>query len=123
VAQSYDFGVKASSGTVTLTGAVPSDEERELADRLAASVSGVRAIANDVVVKRAIVMPSDQKLADQVRSRLAWDVEVPHGIKVHAHHGKVSLSGTVCNEIEKSRALSDARVQGARSVDGSGLTV
>jgi osmotically-inducible protein OsmY len=88
--------VKAScrDGVVTLRGAVPTDDEKGLAEQLAMLVPGVRAIVNALDV----TPPSDGngRLAQEIRSAL---IESPSihiaALNVRARRGVVTLTGVV----------------------------
>jgi len=92
-----DIGVAVQDGVVSLFGQVGSYFAKTEAERAARRVSGVKAIAEELVVR----YPSDSKTGDaEIAKRIcdlfSWDVRVPHdtvGVKVE--HGWVTLTGTV----------------------------
>jgi osmotically-inducible protein OsmY len=90
-----DIAVSVREGVVTLAGFVDSYAEKWKAERAAARVKGVRAVANDLEVKLpANSQRPDPELARAVADALKWNVLVPHErIKVTVDHGWVTLEG------------------------------
>jgi osmotically-inducible protein OsmY len=90
-----DIAVSVREGVVTLAGFVDSHAEKWKAERAAARVKGVRAVANDLEVKLpANSQRPDPELARAVADALKWNVLVPHErIKVTVDHGWVTLEG------------------------------
>ena len=123
--ESYEIVVAATdSGEVTLSGTVDSWTERDLAETVAKSVSGVVGVRNDIEVS-----PKPERMDSEIKwdvdRRLYWDVLVNADlITVRSDDGRVILSGTVGSAAEKTRARWDAlAVTGVRAVDDSGLEV
>jgi osmotically-inducible protein OsmY len=117
--------VRASvkNGVVTLTGTVGSWQEQQLAERIADDVRGVRLTQNDLTTKRSATR-QDGAIAGDVKTRLAWDVLVEHDpITATVNGSRVTLSGTVGSVAEKSRAITDAWVDGVASVDAKSLAI
>jgi osmotically-inducible protein OsmY len=91
------IGVTAENHVVTLTGAVPSYYQKVAAERAAARVLGVRALANDIEV----VFPGSPRLGDAdvagaALVALRQSVSVPEDtIEVAVSHGIVTLRGGV----------------------------
>jgi len=115
--------VAVKGGVVSLTGTVASWQEQQLAERIADGVRGVRMTENTLsrVSKAKRV---DNAIADDVKSRLAWDVLVEHDpVAVAVKDSEVSLSGAVGSAAERSRAERDAWVDGVGKVDVSALQV
>jgi osmotically-inducible protein OsmY len=100
------IGVTANRGVVTLTGYVTSYAEKTAAERAARRVKGVRAIAEEIVVR----LPSDTKRADdEIAARavdiLKWQVGVPADrIRVKVESGVVTLTGEVEWQFQKTEA-------------------
>jgi osmotically-inducible protein OsmY len=92
-----DIAVGVRDGIVTLAGLVDSYADKWRAERVAARVKGVRAVANDLEVR----LPStsertDPEIARAAVSALEWNVLVPHDrIKVTVEKGWVTLEGDV----------------------------
>jgi osmotically-inducible protein OsmY len=95
--KAMDIGVAVKDGIVTLSGYVDSYVKKGTAERAAARVFGVRAVAEEIQVK----LPgshkrSDEDIAQAVAIVLDWNVLVPHDrIKVQVQEGLVTLSGEV----------------------------
>jgi osmotically-inducible protein OsmY len=106
------IGVTAADGVVTLTGHVPNFLEKHAAEKAAARVKGVKAVAQELEVR----LPNDFKRSDEevaraAVDRLAWEVTVPRdAIKVKVEKGWVTLTGEVAWQF----ADSDDPAQGYR---------
>jgi osmotically-inducible protein OsmY len=100
------IGVTADNNTVTLTGQVGHYIEKMAAQDAAKRVYGVKAIANDIVVKpKGIGQPTDQDIAEAALSSLRWDFQVPtDSIKVFVSDGYVSIEGNVDWHFQKDAA-------------------
>jgi osmotically-inducible protein OsmY len=115
--------VDVENAVATLTGTVESWQERQLAERIADGVRGVRLTQNDLVTKYK-VKRTDEAIASDVKSRLQWDALVEHDpVEAKVTDSRVTLSGTVGSAAEKSRAITDGWVDGVDSVDSSGIVV
>jgi osmotically-inducible protein OsmY len=100
-----EIGVAVKDGVVTLTGFVGSYAQKFAAERAAERVSGVRAIADDLVVKLPTALArTDTEIAHAVVNALDWDIEVPTGIVARVENGWVNLDGTVEWQYERSAA-------------------
>ncbi len=92
-----EIGVAVKDGVVTLSGYVDSYIKRWAAERVAARVFGVKAVAEELEVR----LPGSLKRADKDITReasnvLQWNVLVPHDrVKVQVQDGLVTLSGEV----------------------------
>jgi osmotically-inducible protein OsmY len=101
-----EIGVAAKNGVVTLSGRVPSYWEKIAAERAAARVSGVKAVANELEVR----LPgsserTDEDIAQAAVDSLRWSVLVPQDrIKVKVSKGWVTLEGKVDWQYQKSAA-------------------
>jgi osmotically-inducible protein OsmY len=101
-----EIGVAVKGGIVTLSGRVPSYWEKIAAERAAARVSGVKAVANELEVR----LPGSSERTDEDIARAAvdtlrWTVLVPQDkIKVKVSKGWVTLEGTVDWQYQKSAA-------------------
>jgi osmotically-inducible protein OsmY len=82
---------------VTLSGYVDSYVKKLVAERAAARVFGVRAVAEEIQVRLpGSLKRSDEDIAGMVASVLEWNVLVPHDrVKVQVQDGVVTLSGEV----------------------------
>lgn len=120
---SWELQVDASKGKITLTGTVESYAERELAGKVAKSVKGVEQLDNKVNIKYRTDR-SDYEIQQDIQQRLNWDSRLDDElVTVTVKDGKVTLSGSVGSDYEKSLARSDAWVGGTKSVNDEQLTV
>jgi osmotically-inducible protein OsmY len=101
-----EIGVTVRDGVVTLTGFVPDYVQRRVAAKAAERVTGVRAVAQELVVKVTDASHrSDTELAHQVVNALAWDIEVPdQKIKAKVEDGWVTLDGAVDWQYQRNAA-------------------
>ena len=101
-----EIGVTVRDGVVTLTGFVPDYAQRRVAAKAAERVAGVRAVAQELMVKVPDAdRRSDTELAHQVVNALAWDIEVPdQKIKARVEEGWVTLEGTVDWQYQRNAA-------------------
>lgn len=92
-----EIGVGVTDGVVTLSGYVDSFYNRWAAERAAARVFGVKAVAEKIQVRLpGSLKRSDEDLARAVSNALEWNVSVPHDhVKVQVQDGRVTLSGEV----------------------------
>jgi osmotically-inducible protein OsmY len=92
-----EIGVAVKDGVVTLSGYVDSYVKKLVAERAAARVFGVRAVAEAIQVRLpGSLKRSDEDIAEMVANVLDWNVLVPYDrIKVHVQDGVVTLSGEV----------------------------
>lgn len=92
-----DIAVGVRDGVVTLAGFVDSYADKWTAERVASKVKGVKAIANDLEVKR----PSgsarpDPDIAHAAVDALKWNIAVPQDrIQVKVEKGWLTLEGDV----------------------------
>jgi len=90
-----DIGVEVDDGVVTLTGTVESYWKKLAAERAAVRVDGVRAVANDVVVKSPDLR-TDTDIAKDIADAFQANMLIPEDrIKVTLRNGWVILEGTV----------------------------
>jgi osmotically-inducible protein OsmY len=101
-----EIGVSVGGGVVTLTGEVARYGERMAADEAAHRVSGVRDVANEVVVRISRThIRSDADIAHSARKALEWDVMVPDDrIQTTVTDGWVTLIGEVPSWHEREDA-------------------
>jgi osmotically-inducible protein OsmY len=108
---------------VELAGSVSSWQQRKLAEKVAASVAGVKGVENDILV-RYEEKRQDAQIKDEIQKALRWDALVDHAlIDVEVEGGKVELKGKVGSAAEKMRAKADAWVAGVSSVTIKNLQV
>lgn len=105
------IGVAVDNGVVTLSGHVGSYVEKLAAERAAKRVKGVRAIAEEIVVRH----PADKKTADhEIAARainiLQWSAVVPQGcVQIKVQDGWVTLTGQVDWQFQRTAAESEIR--------------
>ncbi len=101
-----EIGVAVSNGIVTLTGYVDTFSKRKIAKNAAQRVVGVKAVAEDIVVKLlSSSKKTDTDIAQAVVNALKWHASVQENrIKVTVENGWVSLEGTVNWAFEKEAA-------------------
>jgi osmotically-inducible protein OsmY len=92
-----DIAVGVRDGIVTLGGFVDSYAEKGTAERAAARVKGVKAIANELEVKvPGPFARTDPEIARAATQALEWNVAVPHDrIQVRVQKGWITLEGQV----------------------------
>ena len=105
------IGVAAHAGVVTLTGHVRSFPQKFAAERAAARVKGVKAVAEEIEVKLPYdVRRSDENIAGAAIERLAWDATVPpDAVEVRVEKGWVTLNGEVDWQFQKEAAAQAVR--------------
>lgn len=106
------IGVSAHDGIVTLTGKVPTYNERYLAGRVSLGVQGVQALADELTVDLpALHRRDDEDIARAITEALAANILVPHDhVKVKVHSGTVTLSGEVEWHYQKQAADTTVRL-------------
>lgn len=121
--ESIKIGVSAHNGRITLTGTVGSWQERQLTEKIAMGIRGVKSVDNNINIDYQ-TNRSDFELEEEIRKRLQWDAYVDDGlIEVSVDDGRVDLSGTVGSAAEKDHAVTDAWVTGVESVNADDLDI
>jgi len=87
-------GVTAKDGIVTLSGYVDTYAGKLAAERAARRVYGVKAVANELEVKRSMAR-IDPDIAKDALDALKNRVDVPLGIGIAVRDGYVTLTGAV----------------------------
>lgn len=117
------ISVAVKKGVVTLTGAISSLSEQELAEQLTKTVPGVRFCLNNLT-SRGAPQRTPEVIAADIRSRLAWDPATAAAkIGVEVERQVAHLSGVVGGELARRHAIKSAWVMGVAAVDGSGLNI
>lgn len=95
--EAAEIVVAVKDGVVTLSDYVDSYVKKLAAERAAARVFGVRAVAEEIQVRLpGSLRRSDEDIAGMVANVLEWNVLVPYDrVKVHVQDGAVTLSGKV----------------------------
>lgn len=110
----FDITVVADSGTVTLTGTVQDESEKDLAEDIAKSVDGVAKVINNVKIEKAAKRgkkPTFTQTVDDatttaaVKSKLLMDSKT-NGLSIHVKtvNNMVTLTGVVNSKDEKALA-------------------
>ena len=99
--------VSVRDGIVTLTGEVASVPERLAATEAAGRVWGVKAVANQLVVRGAGVSgTTDADLARTATELFDASVDIPReAVSVVVNHRTVTLSGTVASHSQREAAV------------------
>ena len=103
---------------ITLTGHVPSYIEKSAAERAAARVRGVKAVAQEIEVQLPVeTQRSDENIALAAIDRIGWEASVPvDAVKVKVEGGWITLTGEV--EWHYQRDSAENVVRGLRGVVG-----
>ncbi|HWG77898.1 MAG TPA: BON domain-containing protein [Steroidobacteraceae bacterium] len=103
---SRQIGVAIKNGVVALSGHVGSYAEKRAAEEAAQSVTGVRAVANDILIELpTTARRTDAELAESVVAALQSNVSVPADrIQAFVRDGWVTLEGEVSMWFQKSAA-------------------
>ena len=121
--ESFETDVKVDDQVVDLAGTVDSWAERDMVERLAKSVEGVREVRSQISIEIGERRP-DHEIEQDVRSRLKWDALVDDGpLEVGVDDGVVTLTGAVASLAEKRRVRSDAWVLGVSRVEDADVEV
>jgi len=106
-----DIGVSVDEGVVTLRGNVTSYTEKITAERVALRVYGVKAVANDLVVRLAsIYQRTDTEIAHAAVNALKWHTTVPEArVTLAVKDGWLTLAGTVDWQYQKDAAARAVR--------------
>ncbi|MCS7279333.1 MAG: BON domain-containing protein [Thermodesulfobacteriaceae bacterium] len=120
VTKARKIDVDTVNGVVTLTGLVDSEEERQRAIKIAASVEGVRKVINNLRIEKRTVVSylSDKEITAKIKVKLIEDSELKAlSIDVDTVNGVVTLTGMVESERQKFKAIEHAKsVSGVKKV-------
>jgi osmotically-inducible protein OsmY len=113
-----EIGVAVKDGIVTLSGHVRSFAERWAAQDAAETVSGVKALANEIEVRLpSDSQRSDTEIAESALDALRLNMSVPIAdIRLAIHDGWVTLSGQVGFWFQKQAA--EGTVRNIRGIKG-----
>jgi osmotically-inducible protein OsmY len=109
------IGVSAKDGVVTLSGFIGTYAGKLAAERVAKRVRGVRAVANDIVV-RLLVDRTDADVAHDAAQALKLRPAFAETVQAVVHKGHVTLTGTVEWLFQKQQA--EEAVRHLRGVAG-----
>lgn len=117
--QVTEVGVTVEKGVVTLNGTVETAAEKMAAERAASRIAGVRAVANEIIVKRLGSGPTDTDIAIAAAAALERNRAIPPGriaIEVTGG-GHVTLRGQVDWQFQRADATEAIRhLAGVRTV-------
>jgi osmotically-inducible protein OsmY len=88
------IGVTAKEGVVTLTGFIDSYAGQLAAARVVRRVRGVRAVANDIIVRLKVGV-TDSEIAAAAALALKLRPGIPPNVQATVHDGHVTLTGHV----------------------------
>ena len=122
-----DIQVTSDKGRVTLTGSVPTQLQRQLAEHLAHELVAVRSIDNQLEVhpdrrseggNALYRLVQDAKTTTRITLQLTWSSATgADDITAYTDDGRVRLTGTVASEAERKAAERIAlRTSGVRAV-------
>lgn len=121
-----------SGNDVTLTGQVPTEDDKRVAEDIARSTKGVANVVNnlEVVPKIQAANPDKQYVPDlEIRAAVLQSILnnpslKTQQIKVDVYNGEVKLTGSVQSSTQKADAESAARaIANVRDVDSNALAV
>ena len=100
------IGVAVDDGVVTLSGELDSYTKKLAAEKAAKRVQGVKAVAEDIVVKYGSSLEkTDTEIAKAALNALKWHSSVPDNtIMVKVENGWIYLSGEIKWEYQKNSA-------------------
>lgn len=101
-----DIGVSVKDAVVTLRGNVASYSEKIAAENAALAIYGVKAVANDLVVRLAsLYTRTDTEIAQAAVSALKWNTAVPDDrVTVSVTDGWIAVGGTLDWQYQKDAA-------------------
>jgi osmotically-inducible protein OsmY len=117
------IGVSADNGIVTLRGDVSTYAEKQMAERVTLRVYGVKAVANDIIVRLASGHErTDTEIAQAAVAALKWNSVMPPGcVTVTVADGWVTLNGTLHSYYQSAAA--ERTVRDLRGVKGVSNTI
>jgi osmotically-inducible protein OsmY len=99
------IAVAVHAGVVTLTGTVPTFWQKVEAEATVKRVTGVRGVANDLLVDLAAATKRDDTdIARAAADALAWHSDLPKDIQVTVSNGWVTLTGEVDWQFQRDEA-------------------
>ena len=122
-----DIEVEMEKGKATLTGSVPTEDEKAKVADIAGKVDGVDTVVNKLTVmpalKDKLAKKQDESIAHVVRDRLSRSETLKAvGFDVKSENGIVYLSGKTRFQVIALEAAEAARqVPGVRAVDTAGV--
>lgn len=105
------IGVAVGDGIVTLSGHVPTYDQKCAAERAALRVKGIRGIAQEIrVMYPGTPQTADDQIAKRALDIIAWNVAIPQdSVQVKVQDGWVTLTGSVPWQFQRDAAASSVR--------------
>jgi osmotically-inducible protein OsmY len=110
--ESADIGVAVAKGIVTLTGHVPTYQQKLTVEDVVRRVKGVKGIAEEIEVRPyGTNRTADDEIAKRAINTMTWNTSIPDdSVQVKVQKGWVTLSGTVDWQYQKTAAADAVRV-------------
>ncbi len=110
--ESADIGVAVAKGIVTLTGHVPTYQQKLTVEDVVRRVKGVKGIAEEIEVRPyGTNRAADDEIAKRAINTMTWNTSIPDdSVQVKVQKGWVTLSGTVDWQYQKTAAADAVRV-------------
>ncbi len=128
----FDIHIETSSNTVTLTGQVPTEDDKQVTEKIVRGTKGVANVVNGLRVDPAMqaVNVEKQRVIDlEIKAALLASMMnnaelKTQQVKVEVNNGEVKLSGSVQTSAQKTSAESAARaIANVLQVESNTLTV
>lgn len=105
------IGIAVGDGIVTLSGHVPTYDQKCAAERAALRVKGIRGIAQEIrVMYPGTPQTADDQIAKRALDIIAWNVAIPQGaVQVKVQDGWVTLTGAVQWQFQRDAATGSVR--------------
>ncbi len=115
---SDNIAISVLDGVVTLSGFVPSYADKYGAERSVFRVSGVKAIANELLVELpGSFARTDLDIARAAKEAMGWNVNIPDTVQITVDHGVVILRGEVEWAYQKDAAFNAVKhLKGVKEV-------
>lgn len=114
-----EIGVTVKDGVVTLSGVVDALPKKLVAEKAAARVAGVKAVAEEIKVGLpAQIAATDSEIAHAALLALKWlHFADPDAVRVKVEDGIITLDGEVTHDFQRKNAASSvSSLQGVRAV-------
>ncbi|MBD3321676.1 MAG: BON domain-containing protein [Chitinivibrionales bacterium] len=113
--------VQVDGGEVILEGQVDSWGEKEMCEKVAKGVSGVREIENELAIVYEELRP-DNEIKAEIEHRLAFDPYInAQSVNVKVKAGTVYLSGLVTTAADRANAIRKSKTAGVDTVISDSL--
>lgn len=121
--EALEVSISVQNGLVNLKGAVDSWQEKQLAEKIAAGVKGVKG-ANNTILVQTNETRSKEAIKKEVEQALKMNSQIRNQrISVSVDSNRVTLSGAVGSAYEKQLAMDYSHVIGVDSVVADDLEV